>query len=263
MHKMLIIDGLNLVRRLYSAQGDSTQVTKIQDEQQALLALSSRTCSACQKLIQYHQPSHAAIIWDGNALSWRKKLFTDYKKGRKPMPSELAKMLPQLKLHLTEDHINSIDAESEADDVIATLATKLAKGGVKSVIVSTDKGFTQLKDELISCWDYFNKTAITIEQRESQFGVDHSQFIDYLALAGDSGNKISGVPGIGPKSAMELLRTYRSLSNIYANIDKIGAKQAKKLQAGYQLAKISYLLVQLKLDIPLNTNLNQFRLPVS
>ncbi|WP_394200500.1 flap endonuclease Xni [Shewanella waksmanii] len=249
MNTLLIIDGLNLVRRMHAAQKDDSHVD----------GLAQRLSSACQKLIKYHHPSHAVIVWDGKQESWRKRLFEDYKKDRKPMPAALESNLSHIKGALADDGVFSIDADSEADDVIATLATKLVKAKGAAIIVSTDKGFTQLTHPQISQWDHFAQAPITIAERESKLGVDHGQFIDYLALAGDSGNKVPGVPGIGPKSAMELLRTYRTLANIYASIDNIGAKQAKKLQAGKQLARLSYKLVQLQTDIPLQVNLSQFR----
>ncbi|MBW8185858.1 flap endonuclease Xni [Shewanella nanhaiensis] len=251
MNTFLIIDGLNLVRRIHAAQPNENDVN----------GLDARVASACKKLLKYHQPSHVAIVWDGDATSWRKTLYEDYKKGRKPMPEALAKSLPALKAHLSELNVNSIDAEAEADDVIATLATKLVNNQGKAIIVSTDKGFTQLTHTNIERWDHFNQAYITIEQREEKLGVERTQFIDYLALAGDSGNKIPGVPGIGPKSASELLKIFRSLSNLYGSLEKVGAKQAKKLEEGKQMARLSYKLVQLQTDIPLNANLSQFRLP--
>ena len=251
MNTFLIIDGLNLVRRIHAAQPNENDIN----------GLDTRVASACKKLLKHHQPTHVAVVWDGDALSWRKSLYDDYKKGRKPMSEALAATLPALKTYLSELNVNSINAESEADDVIATLATKLAQNQGKAIIVSTDKGFTQLTHPNIERWDHFNQSYITIEQREEKLGVERSQFIDYLALAGDSGNKIPGVPGIGPKSATELLKIFRSLTNIYGSLDKVGAKQAKKLENGKQMARMSYKLVQLQTNIPLNANLSQFRLP--
>ncbi|MCG9696066.1 flap endonuclease Xni [Shewanella sp. Isolate11] len=248
MNTLLIIDGLNLVRRLHAAQPNENDVN----------GLAQRVAASCLKLIKHQQPSHIAVVWDGDATSWRKHLYEDYKKGRKPMPHALAEHLSEIKAHLAGLNINSIDAESEADDVIATLATKMAQSH-RAIIVSTDKGFTQLLNPNISLWDYFNQQPLTIEEREQKLGVDRSQFIDYLALAGDSGNKIPGVPGIGPKSAAELLKTFRTLGNIYSSLDKIGTRQAKKLEEGRPLARLSYKLVQLQTDIPLNTNLAHYR----
>ncbi|WOT04266.1 flap endonuclease Xni [Shewanella youngdeokensis] len=253
MNKFLIVDGMNIVRRIHAAQPNESDIS----------GLKERVNGACQKLIKYHQPSHVAIVWDGNALSWRKALYEDYKKGRKPMPEALANGLADLKTYLATHHIASLNAEAEADDVIATLATKLVNMGGEAIIVSTDKGFCQLNHPNIKQWDHFNQVYLTVEAMEQKLGVEHKQFIDYLALAGDSGNKIPGVPGIGPKSAVELLKTFRSLANIYGSIEEVGSKQATKLEKGKQLARLSYKLVQLQLDMPLNANLKDFRLPRS
>ncbi|WP_110458508.1 flap endonuclease Xni [Shewanella algidipiscicola] len=252
MNTFLIIDGLNLVRRIHAAQPNENDVN----------GLPQRVGSACLKLLKTHTPSHVAIVWDGDAISWRKRLYEDYKKGRKPMPDALAKALKGIKGHLAELGINSINAQAEADDVIATLATKMSQAH-KAIIVSTDKGFTQLLHSNILLWDYFNQCEISIAEREQKLGVDRSQFIDFLALAGDNGNKIPGVPGIGPKSAAELLKTYRTLANIYASLDNVGAKQAKKLEQGKPLARLSYKLVQLQTNMPLNTHLAYFRVTQS
>lgn len=176
------------------------------------------------------------------------------------MPEALDEGLPSIKAFLQQHHIHSIDALSEADDVIATLATKLTQANGKAIIVSTDKGFNQLTHSNIQLWDHFNQTFLTLEAREEKLGVERNQFLDYLSLAGDSGNKIPGVPGIGPKSASELLKTFRTLGNIYHSLDKIGTKQAQKLATGKTLAKLSYKLIQLQTDLPLNVNLSQFRI---
>ncbi|WP_299495540.1 flap endonuclease Xni [uncultured Shewanella sp.] len=250
MNVFLIIDGMNLVRRMHAAQPNDTNIDGLQEQ----------VHRSCKKLIRFHQPSHIAIVWDGKAISWRKRLFEDYKKGRKPMPEALEKGLPSVKTYLQHQGIYSIEAQSEADDVIATLATKLTQAQGKAIIVSTDKGFNQLTHPHIQLWDHFNQTFLTLKAREEKLGVESSQFLDYLALAGDSGNKIPGVPGIGPKSASELLKTFRTLGNIYRSLDKIGAKQAEKLATGKTLAKLSYKLIQLQTDLPLNVNLKQFRL---
>ncbi len=249
MNKLLIIDGLNIVRRLHAAQPNENDTQ----------GLDIRVASACNKLLSLHQPTHIAIVWDGNQVSWRKQLYPDYKKGRKPMPEALSKALPAIQAHLSKENIQSIQSDSEADDVIATLATKLVANAGQAVIVSTDKGFTQLLHPNISRWDYFNQCSIDIEAQENKLGVHRNQFLDYLALAGDSGNKIPGIPGIGPKSASQLLRTFDSLKSLYQSLDTLGEKQAKKLLEGKEMARLSYKLVQLQTQLPLNINLSQFR----
>lgn len=249
MNKFLIIDGLNLVRRLHAAQPDEADIK----------GLSARVNSACTKLLTFHQPTHVAVVWDGNAISWRKQLYPDYKKGRKPMPDALAAGLDDIKAALSARQIQSINADSEADDVIATLANKLVQSGGEAIIVSTDKGFSQLNHPRILQWDHFAQQFFDVYALENKLGISRSQLLDFMALAGDSGNKIPGIPGIGPKSAAELLKTFRTLSSLFSSLDKLGAKQAKKLADGKEMARMSYKLAQLQTQMPLNLTLSQFR----
>lgn len=249
MNKFLIIDGLNLTRRIYAAAPDELNME----------TLALRVNGACNKLLKFHQPTHVAIVWDGNEESWRKKLYPDYKKGRKPMPEALANGLNSLKNMLANHNLFSINASSEADDVIATLATKMALHNGQAIIVSTDKGFCQLEPKNIKQWDHFSQQYFDIEALENKLGIECHQLLDFFALAGDSGNKIPGITGIGPKSASELLKSYRTLANIYASIDTLGEKQAKKLADGKEMARLSYKLAKLKTDIKLNIKLSEFR----
>ncbi|QYJ77864.1 flap endonuclease Xni [Shewanella acanthi] len=251
MNKFLIIDGLNLVRRIYAAIPDENDMDSLRE----------RVISACTKLMRFHQPTHVAIVWDGDEISWRKQLYPDYKKGRKPMPEPLAKELAALQQQLQQRHINSIYAASEADDVIATLAVKTVKAQGEAILVSTDKGFSQLNHPRILQWDHFNQQYLDITELENKLGVDRKQFLDFMALAGDSGNKIPGIAGIGPKSAAELLRTFRTLATLFSSLSNLGAKQARKLAEGKEMARLSYKLAQLQTDLPLNINLKDFRAP--
>ncbi|QSX41800.1 flap endonuclease Xni [Shewanella cyperi] len=250
MNKLLIIDGLNLTRRIHAAQPDEADMA----------ALENRLLGACRKLIAFHAPSHCALVWDGDQESWRKRLYPDYKKGRKPMPEALAAGLPAIKQALLAQGLVSVNADSEADDVIATLATKLVGRGGEAIIVSTDKGLAQLTHPNIRQWDHFAQQFLDMAALEQKLGVQRSQLLDFIALAGDSGNKIPGIAGIGPKSAAELLKTYRSLANLYQSLNTLGAKQAKKLEEGRDMARLSYKLAKLQTDMPLNLSLAQLRL---
>lgn len=249
MNKFLIIDALNLVRRIYAAIPNENDIDSLRE----------RVSAACIKLLRIHHPTHVAIVWDGDETSWRKQLYPDYKKGRKPMPEPLALGLPALQEHLKTLNILSIYAAAEADDVIATLAVKTVKAQGEAIIVSTDKGFSQLNHPRISQWDHFNQQYLNIAALEQKLGVERNQFLDLMALAGDSGNKIPGIPGIGPKSAAELLKTFRTLATLFSSLPNLGAKQAKKLAEGKEMARLSYKLAQLQTDLPLNINLKDFR----
>ena len=117
MNKLLIIDGLNLVRRIHAVLPDENDIDSVK----------VRSLAACHKMLQHHKPTHVIVVWDGEQESWRKKLYPDYKKGRKPMPAPLQKGLKDIKVALAAEHIHSLDALAEADDVIATLALKITQ----------------------------------------------------------------------------------------------------------------------------------------
>lgn len=250
VNKLLIIDGLNLTRRIYAASPTEPDME----------AVNQRVNNACKKLVNFHCPTHLVLVWDGNNETWRKKRYPDYKKGRKPMPEGLAQGLAALKAYLASNGFNSIDANSEADDVIATLAVKLAHHNGQAIIVSTDKGFTQLNHANISQWNHFEQQYFNIEAFENKLSIARTQILDFFALAGDNGNKIPGILGIGPKSAAELLTKFKTLTNIYASLDQIPEKQAKKLIEGKEMARLSYKLAKLKTDIELNIKLSHFRI---
>lgn len=249
MNTLLIIDGLNLVRRIHAVLPDENDIDSVKQ----------RTLSACTKMLTVHKPTHVILVWDGEQESWRKKLYSDYKKGRKPMPEPLHKGLPDLRTMLSEQGIHSFEAQSEADDVIATLATKMADTGGNAIIVSTDKGFSQLCQHNIEIWDHFKQVFFDIKAYEKKLGIGQHQLLDFIALAGDSGNKVPGIAGIGPKSAADLLNKFRTLANIYNSLAHLGAKQAQKLADGREIARISYKLGQLQRHMPLEINLKQFR----
>ncbi len=250
MNKLLIIDGLNLVRRIHAVLPDENDIASVQE----------RVLAASKKMLLQHQPTHCMVVWDGNEPSWRKTLYSDYKKGRKPMPTALSDGLVNIKATLAEHDINSFDAQSEADDVIATIAMKMISNKGEVIIVSTDKGFSQLPTKNLTLWDHFNQQVFDVQQYEKKLGIEQYQMLDFIALAGDSGNKIPGIMGIGPKSAADLLNKFRTLANLYRSLDNLGAKQALKLAEGKEIARISYKLAQLQCDIPLNINLKQFRI---
>ncbi|WP_028116830.1 flap endonuclease Xni [Ferrimonas senticii] len=247
--KLLLIDALNLIRRIHAAVPEN-------DSQ----ALFERCQQALTKALNFHQPSHAILVWDGgHQHSWRKALYPDYKAHRKPMPADLAAQLPSLREALEKHGVHSVlEADVEADDIIATIADKIAQHQGQVLILSTDKGFGQLHSAQIQQWDHFQGEAIDAALIEHKIGVPCQQLLDFWALAGDSGNGIPGVPGIGKKTAQQLLSEQPNLAAIYQQLPE--GKLGQKLTQHHEVARLSYQLVRLRRDIPLNLNLNQFRI---
>jgi protein Xni len=161
----------------------------------------------------------------------------------------------------------------EADDVMATLASKTLalrdRGpkqpvrGVAVTLVSTDKGFCQLLDEgeCFQIWNPFAKQRVDAAYVREKYGMEVEQLCDYWALCGDSTNHISGAPGIGPKTARQLLNDYAGLEALYQHLDALPDRQQKQLREGRELAELAFRLVRLHRNEALNCRLRDFRLP--
>lgn len=208
MPHLLIIDALNLIRRLHAVQSQQGLTPA-----QALLATRANLINTCKKLLAASEPTHAIAVFDGEVHSWRKTLYPPYKEGRTPMPDELREGLADLQDAFWECGVDALLSQTdEADDLIATLASGIAQHGASATIISTDKGFCQLICPQIRVRDYFNKRWLDAAFVQQQYGVTPTQLVDFWALTGIGGSNIKGVPGIGPKTATQLLQQYGDLA---------------------------------------------------
>lgn len=255
---LLIIDALNLIRRLHAVQAQQALTPA-----QALIATRANLINTCRKLLAGSEPTHAIAVFDGEVHSWRKEVYPAYKEGRTPMPVELREGLNTLQDALWECGVDALLSQTdEADDLIATLATGIAQHGARATIISTDKGFCQLICPQIQIRDYFNKRWLDAAFVEQQYGVAPAQLVDFWALTGIGGSNIKGVPGIGPKTATQLLQQHGSLSALLAACQQEGAgKPLLKLRQHQDEALLAQRLVQLQRDIPLGFNLREIRYP--
>lgn len=265
---LILIDALNLIRRIYAVQERPFIHAKNQDtgelssstQQQVIHNTENACVAAVDKILNLHQASHGLAVFDSQQPCWRFKLYDGYKKGRKKMPEALANALPQMQDSLMTLGIDSLTSEKdEADDLIATLATKMALHGQQVTIISTDKGFLPLLSPCIKVYDHFNRRYLDEEYVENKFNVKAAQLIDFWTLTGDSTNKIPGVVGIGPVIAAKLLNEYGSLTAIVKSTD-LKPSISEKLDSSQEQIKLSRQLLHLKLDIPLGFNLKDIRL---
>ncbi len=265
---LILIDALNLIRRIYAVQERPfTQIKHQVDDElspstqnQVLFNTQNSSVNALIKIISQHQPTHALAVFDSEQPCWRYQLFKGYKKGRKKMPSHLADKLTDIQDAFMEQGVDSLTSEKdEADDLIATLAVKVALRGQKVTIISTDKGFLPLLGANIHLYDYFNRRYLDETHVQSKFNVKPSQLIDFWTLTGDNTNKIAGVSGIGQVNAAKLLNQYGSLKAILkANDLKPALKE--KLTQSLDTMDLARKLLTLKQNIPLGFNLKDIRL---
>jgi protein Xni len=250
---LVIVDALNLIRRIDGALRGFSKTEKIDANQ--LLTLSQQ---ALNKLIKGHCPSHIVAVFDGDGNNWRKHFYPDYKANRKPMADDLKQLLPTIISQWQAQGIESITPEhDEADDIIATLAHKIVQHKNQCTIVSTDSGFWQLIPQGINIWDHFSGQWVHHEQVYKKFSVRPQQLIDYWSIVGQSGNKIPGINGMGPKAALAILADFGDLKTAFST-DEPDHKLLTKLQKNKDQAQISYRLVLLKQDIALGINLRNY-----
>ncbi|MCW8832980.1 MAG: flap endonuclease Xni [Colwellia sp.] len=265
---LVLIDALNLIRRIYAVQERPFVQTKQQAEdelsektqQQVVFNTQNACVNAVDKILSLQLPSHALAVFDSQQPCWRYALYPDYKKGRKKMPAHLAKSLNDIQDAFMQLGVDSlVSEEDEADDLIATLATKMALHGQQVTIISTDKGFLSLISSHIHVYDYFNRRYLDEQHVKNKFDVKPSQLIDLWTLTGDSTNKIPGVAGIGQVTAASLLNQHGSLSAII-NSDEIKPAIKDKLSQSEEQISLSRKLLTFKQNIPLGFNLKDIRL---
>ncbi|MBU2871180.1 flap endonuclease Xni [Colwellia sp. E2M01] len=268
---LVLIDALNLIRRVYAVQERPfTQIKQRSDEklspstQKQVLFNTQNTCvNALIKIINQLQPTHALAVFDSQQPCWRYQLFSGYKQGRKKMPESLANKLPEIQDAFMEQGVDSLTSEEdEADDIIATLAVKMALYGQKVTIISTDKGYLPLLNPNIQLYDYFNRRYLDEAHVQNKFNVKSSQLIDFWTLTGDNTNKIEGVEGIGQVNAAKLINQYGSLKALL-NAPNLKSSLAKKLTESTEKMELAKKLLTLKQDIPLGFNLKDIRLTTS
>ena len=207
------------------------------------------------KIITEAKPTHIIATFDLKAPTFRKKMYSEYKAQRKPMPEELAAQLPIIKDVLASMNINIITLEGyEADDLIGTIAKKCP---FETIIVTGDRDSLQLVSDTTKVW--LTKKGITeiVEYdiaRLAEDGLTPAGVIDLKSLMGDTADNIPGVAGVGEKTAKTLLQTYGDLDGVYAHIDEIKGKLQEKLITDKDMAYLSYQLATINVDSPVEIN---------
>ena len=214
------------------------------------------------KLMKDKNPDHIVFCYDRKEPSFRKDLYTEYKANRTEMPDDMQVQMPYLKQVANLFGICDLEVPSfEADDLIGTVACMARKEDYESYIVSGDKDFCQIVGPKVFLYDTMKDVIFDEVLVKEKHGVTPAQFIDYLAIVGDSSDNIPGVAGIGPKGAIKLIEQFGDLEGIYKNIDQISSGSIKdKLVGAEQNAFLSKKLATIICDVPLNKTLDDFKL---
>ncbi len=209
-----------------------------------------------------NKPTHFAVIFDSARKNFRNEIYKDYKANRSEAPDDLAPQFDYIRKAVKAFNLPSIEQINyEADDLIATYAKQIVKAGAKVTIISSDKDLMQLVSNKVRLFDPMKSKVIGEKEVIEKFGVKPEQVIDVQSLAGDSSDNIPGVPGIGIKTASELIKKYKTLDNLLKRAEEIPQKKRKEtLIENKDLALVSKKLVTLKEDVPIENKIEGFNI---
>ncbi len=246
---VILIDGSAIAYRSYYAFIRNPLINSKGENTSAVFGFTNSLI----KLIEQISPSHMACVFDTPAPTFRHKLYSEYKSTRTKMPDELADSLPWIKEVIAGFNIPLIEMEGyEADDIIGALSKKAALKDFEVGMFTGDKDFYQLVDEKIKLlhpktFEWFDSDRV-----KEKMGVLPGKIIDLLALMGDSSDNIPGVPGVGEKTALKLLNQFGDFKKILESADKVAQKKiAKSLKENAELAHLSFKLVTIDCDVPI------------
>lgn len=251
MAKLLAIDGLNIVRRVYEASPDEDSAQKAETALRHAL-------SSLRNLLAAHQPSHVLAAFDYGGPTWRHAIYPRYREQRAPMPSFLRDALPGLYARLAEEGVQVLMLpEVEADDVIGTGVMRwLSEGRGEAIVATTDKDLHGLIAHGALVWDHFKGEWHDDAWVRAKFGVAPELLVDLLALMGDVTDGVPGVSKIGMKTAAKLLNAYGDLDAVMAGAGILKTPIGERLRAERDILYLSRQLVQLKTDVRLGVTWN-------
>ena len=224
-------------------------------------------CSMLFKLLEdsradesIHKPTHFAVIFDSARKNFRNDIYSEYKANRAEAPDDLAPQFEYIRKSVKAFNLPSIELLNyEADDLIATYAKQITNAGAKVTIISSDKDLMQLVSDEVRLYDPMKNKVIGEKEVLEKFGVKPKQVIDVQSLAGDSSDNIPGVPGIGVKTAAELINKYKTLDNLLIKASEIPQnKRRETLLNNKDKALLSRKLVTLKDNVPVKDNSDDF-----
>ncbi len=258
--KLLIFDGNSIINRAYYAI--RTLSNKAGQPTNGIFGF----LKIYHKYFELSKPDMVAVSFDLMEKTFRHKMYADYKAQRKGMPDDLAAQMEPLKAILRAMNVAILEkAGYEADDVIGTVSQYCVDHGYECDIVSGDRDDFQLVGEGVrllmpvtrlggSETEIYDAAAI-----ETKYGLKPSQMIDLKSIMGDSSDNIKGVPGIGEKGALELIRQYGSLDGVYAHLDELKPALRTKLESGAESARLSYELAKICREVPIALDAEQLK----
>lgn len=268
MEKLVLIDGNSIMNRaFYGIMGSKMLTTKDGKYTNAVYGF----LAIMFKILEDIKPEYLAVAFDVKGKLKRKELFEGYKANRHGMPDELAEQMPVIKEVLRAMNIDIIEKQGyEGDDILGTLAKYGEKQGLEVTILSGDRDTFQLASDYITIriprtkqgkteTEDYNRAKILEE-----YGLEPVQLIEVKALQGDSSDNIPGVPGIGPKTAISLIKRYGTVEELYKNVeagtDDLKGKQRENIINNKEMAELSRVLGEINTNVPIEDTLEQIKL---
>lgn len=253
-NKILLLDSNSLMHRAYHA------LPNLKSSKGLYTGAIYGFLSILLRLIKEQKPTHIAAAFDLHGPTFRHEMFKDYKATRKPMDEELRQQVEPLKELITAMGIKIVSLQGyEGDDILGTLSKRFDD---ECIIVTGDRDSFQLVSPTTKVfWTKKGVSDIEVydEERLLQDGFTVSQFIDYKALRGDTSDNVPGIPGVGEKTAKQLLEKYGSLDEILAHADEIPGKLGQNVQNGKDIAILSKELVTINCDVPVECTLDDLK----
>ena len=268
MSRLVLIDGNSILNRaFYGIMGNKMLTTRDGKYTNAVYGF----LAIMFKVIDELNPEYMAVAFDLKAPTARHKLYEGYKATRKGMPNELAEQMPILKEILELMHITIIEKEGyEGDDILGTLAKEGEKAGLDVTIVSGDRDTFQLASSKISIRIPHTKVGKTEvdtfgeEEIKEKYGIEPKQLIEVKGLMGDTSDNIPGVPGVGEKTALGLIKEFKTIDNLYKSIedetDNLKDKTREKLVENKELALLSRTLGTINTEVPLHEKIEDLKM---
>lgn len=257
--KILVIDGNSILNRAF--YGIKALTNKKGIPTNAITGFLNTYLMVNKK----YNPEYIAVAFDLKAPTFRHKMYDEYKANRKGMPDELAVQLPYIKDIISAMGIKICELEGyEADDILGTLSRIAMKNSIECVVLTGDRDSLQLINESVKVHLASTRGDILFDEEAvlEKYGVTPKQLIEVKALMGDSSDNIPGVKGIGEKTALTLIKNYHDIDSIYNSLSEVKATPSviKKLEADKQMAYISRDLGRINLEVPVDSNINDYKI---
>jgi DNA polymerase-1 len=251
--ELFLVDGNNLAYRAFFALPEELQTTDGQPTN-ALLGFTNMLF----KLLSDYKPRGVAVAWDTRPVH-RTEISAEYKSERRPMPDLLREQFPHFRPIVEAFGYQNLEFEGwEADDVIATLATQADEAGVKTCVVSTDRDAFQLVSGnvclMMTPRGVADVQVYTPERVEARYGIQPSQIPDFIGLKGDTSDNIPGIPGIGDKTAGQLIAQYGSLEEVVEHAGELSPARSRAIAENAEQAAASKLLATMRRDLELGVD---------